>query len=119
MSITYAVQLADIKAWLKLPAADDSELDPILTSLLTAASEEIGTDCALTLVADDSISPPQTLSDPVAESVKVAVKFRVASWYDNPSPSGDAEDSAQKVVDALISKYRVFTYPTVTTVTNA
>src|SRR6185437_16266011 len=111
MAITYTVSLADIKAWLKLPAADDSELDPILTSLLTAASEQIGTACDLTLVADDSTSPPQILSNAVAELIKIAIKFRVASWYDNPSPSASAEESAQRVIDALISKNRVYTYP--------
>lgn len=84
----------------------DADLNARLSALLITASVQIGDAIGTTLIfADDAVLPD------VAEPIKTAIKFRVAAWYENPVPDAKAEESAQKVVDTLISKYRKYTYP--------
>ena len=98
-----AVTLAEIKNWLKLPAAEDEALDAQLTGLLTAACDELHDITGLVLCGDEIESAP--------ERVKAAIQFRVASWFENPVPDAASEDAARKVVDSLVAKYRKISYP--------
>jgi hypothetical protein len=101
-----SVSLADLKSWLYLPAADDSALDPKLTSLLIAAANEIEDITALTLTADDADATPVA-----PERINTAIKYRAATWFENPVPDAQSEAAAQTVVSNLVAKYRVLAYP--------
>jgi hypothetical protein len=103
-----AVTLAEIKDWLYLPAATDTTLDAKLTGLLVAACNGIEDVTDLTLAVDDADAFDPTVAP---DRIKTAIKFRVATWYENPVPDAASEASAQTVVNNLIAKYRVLTYP--------
>jgi hypothetical protein len=103
-----AVTLAEIKDWLYLPAATDTTLDAKLTGLLVAACNGIEDVTDLTLAVDDADPFDPTVAP---DRIKTAIKFRVATWYENPVPDAASEASAQTVVNNLIAKYRVITYP--------
>lgn len=101
------VDLTIIKDWLGIDQNnDDANLNNRLSSLLIAAATQIGDACDLELVFGDADTIPA-----LPEPLLTALKFRVASWFENPVPDAAAEASAQQVVNCLIAKYRVLAYP--------
>jgi hypothetical protein len=109
-----SVDLPTMKDWLGIDEAnDDANLNARLSGLLLSAATQVADACDMDLVFEDADTIPA-----IPEPINTAIKFRTASWFETPVPDADQEAAAQNVVNNLIAKYRVVTYPPTPTVTD-
>lgn len=93
--------VADLKVWLRLPSADDSELDPRLAELISAAVAHVETATGLTFTPS---------LDDMPDRVALAVKVLAGFWFENPLPDEKETASAMCAVNILIAGHREFTF---------